>query len=1515
MALFAQSLSGSSAEVLLIPSGQTDAGPIHIFVDNDVDGMADEFEQAHGLDPTTPLDALQDPDADGLTNLLEFKNGTDPRNPDTDGDGTDDGSEVLLGTNPLDPTSGGAAVTLQGLRLIPAVGTLTLNSFPALSQATLQLRVEGSLSDGSQVDLTASSRGTTYTASDPAVATIEMEGFVTARAPGSATIMATNRGVSAATNVIVTTFTPRALGVVSIPGFANNVEVQGGVAYVAAGAAGLVVVDAANPSSPRVVATRDTPGNANDVRVSGNLAYVADGASGLQIIDIADPTRPRTLAAVETPGNASDVIVKGNVAYVADGTTGLQIVDVTDPAFARIVGSVDTPGIAYGVDVHELRGLAAVADGFSLQVVDVRTPSSPMILGSVPIPGSSGFGAPPAVDVAVSGVFAFIAAGLGGIEVIDVRDPATPRSLGFTNVFIDAQDVAVLGNLAFAAEDVFVNAVPIFDLRNLTLPPFVGALNFSGAPSFRDDNGTGIAISGSLIFLTGDRTQLTQNGVFGSSALHIGQYTQFNDNGTNAPFVRIAVPADGTSVLEGQQLPVTVEARDDVFVASVELLLNGSVIRTFASPPYQASLSVPLDVTQLTLGARATDLAGNVGLAGPVVLSVVEDTPPTVSITSPQAGAMVLEGQTLTVEAEATDNVGVRDVVFDVNGALQTNTTAPYSATFPIPLGTRDLTIQATARDTLGQTTRVLRTVPVMPDPPPTVVITSPGEGATVVEGSTLTIAADATDNVSVQSVLFTINGAAQPLETTPPFSLQFTVPLGITGLTIEALASDNLGQNTSSLSRVVGVVPDPRTTVIGRVVDSQAQPLANANVSVFNEFAATTDAQGTFAIPGVPTARGDIVAVASATVNGVRFTGRSSPIPPIIGNLTDVGTIVLMAARAVFETDIGPCVVRGDDTFSFVPFPPGFSVPFMGIERQDGVFVGSNGYLTFTAGDRTFTESVARFLSGVPRIAGLWDDLFPGVDGVSCVHANPLSDRFIVTWNRVPEFVNVGMNTFQIVLFADGRIQMGYAGLNARDGLVGISPGGGAAGVTIDYTTQTPFSTTEPVAIYELFPSGFDLDGAFLVFSPQGLGYQVEFIPPPPTTVVGRFVNAQGQPIANATVTLAGTTIRSTTALDGTFSIPNILVTPTLTTIRVFANALRDSTFLFGESAAVTPVPNGLTVVGDILARELLVSKPPVFETDLGTDNVGPSVGCDGGVARALPFAFPFYGTPQSQLFLMANGFLTFGQMDFDFFESISTFLGAIPRIAVLTSDWAPQIAPTPSSGLFFHPHAERAVITWNNVENLGLTGTSTFQATLFADGAIRLCYVSSMIDSGIVGIAPGHFPTLQRVDYTAGAFSTSSATTAIAEEFTFTQGLDLVGSCILLSPNADGGYDVVTVPLADASVPPGADAPPPTNGTFILEGVITGSGPQVGIKICVVVSASEHAGAYTDAAGFYRYEDLPVGARYLEAPALDGFWRKVVLPPAQAGQTVRLDLDLSTLPPPVPPTGRESSEPPPPH
>lgn len=153
---------------------------------------------------------------------------------------------------------------------------------------------------------------------------------------------------------------------------------------------------------------------------------LAAGAEGLVRVDATEPMAPTRAGNVTLPGFAYDVHVDGDRAYVALGKAGLGVVDLTTNL---LVATIPVPGFAVGVTSKGSHAFVAACKG--LQVVDLDKEE---VIGSAWPPASSttrnGVLVAPAKDVTVNGDIAYVAAGRGGAVAIDVSSPEAPVVLG-----------------------------------------------------------------------------------------------------------------------------------------------------------------------------------------------------------------------------------------------------------------------------------------------------------------------------------------------------------------------------------------------------------------------------------------------------------------------------------------------------------------------------------------------------------------------------------------------------------------------------------------------------------------------------------------------------------------------------------------------------------------------------------------------------------------------------------------------------------------------------------------------------------------------------------------------------------------------------------------------------------------------------------------------------------------------------------------------------------------------------
>ncbi len=188
--------------------------------------------------------------------------------------------------------------------------------------------------------------------------------------------------------------------------------------FVAAGEAGLVVVDVSDHGAPKIVG--ELAGiNATDVTLYAHhqngsafaaRAYVADPDFGVRFVDLLPNfSEPTLVGGFALPGasgldtytrwlEADDTTPsrEHDYLYVAAGSAGLHVLDITAPDAITEVASLTSLGAASDVDVASdmtppgVDDYAIVSAGNSgVRIVDVSNPREPVLVGTLTASGAS----------------------------------------------------------------------------------------------------------------------------------------------------------------------------------------------------------------------------------------------------------------------------------------------------------------------------------------------------------------------------------------------------------------------------------------------------------------------------------------------------------------------------------------------------------------------------------------------------------------------------------------------------------------------------------------------------------------------------------------------------------------------------------------------------------------------------------------------------------------------------------------------------------------------------------------------------------------------------------------------------------------------------------------------------------------------------------------------------------------------------------------------------------------------
>lgn len=402
-----------------------------------------------------------------------------------------------------------------------------------------------------------------------------------------------------------------------------------------------------------------------------------------------------------------------------------------------------------------------------------------------------------------------------------------------------------------------------------------------------------------------------------------------------APNVAIATPPANATISAGTDQAVVVSASATTgAITAVELFANGVSVGVDQSFPYNFAWK-PAGVGTVVLTAVATDSQGNrtPSAAVNITVATVSAGAPSVSVTSPAAGAALPVGVPVSFTAAAADADGtVAQVEFFANGVslAAADSTYPYGVTFtPNATGTYVLTARATDNGGNVSTSAPLSVV-VSGGTAPAVAIETPANNATIGVNAPLNLRAAAT-SVSgfITSVQFLVNGVSLSTDTAFPYTATWT-PAATGNYALTARATDNLGNVTESaiVAVAVGASAAPTVTVtnpangsafvVGTALALTADAadidgtVASVQFLVNGLPLGAPDATAPYSAPWAPGAAGAYTITAQATDNNGNI-GTSAAVTVTIGSnaaptvaLTSpaagayaLGNTVLLAAAA----------------------------------------------------------------------------------------------------------------------------------------------------------------------------------------------------------------------------------------------------------------------------------------------------------------------------------------------------------------------------------------------------------------------------------------------------------------------------------------------------------------------------------------------------------------------------------------------------------------------------------------
>ena len=223
----------------------------------------------------------------------------------------------------------------------------------------------------------------------------------------------------------------------------------------------------------------------------------------------------------------------------------------------------------------------------------------------------------------------------------------------------------------------------------------------------------------------------------------------------------------GKSPVAGATVPIAATLALDEAGASVHFFKDGAPVGSDFTPPFHADVTLPTNGAT-TISAFAVDRLGNHGTNATLVVNVVPNQPPTVSLTRvvPLNGP-IASGQSFTLAVGATDDLDVSRIDLLATGVFTFATNLPGLATqtlaivVPASAISGPLQIRAQATDQLGATSAVATVaIDIRDGTVPAVAILSPPSDFLLEPTQALALDLVTSDNSTNHQIEVTLSGA-----------------------------------------------------------------------------------------------------------------------------------------------------------------------------------------------------------------------------------------------------------------------------------------------------------------------------------------------------------------------------------------------------------------------------------------------------------------------------------------------------------------------------------------------------------------------------------------------------------------------------------------------------------------------------------------------------------------------------------------------------------------------------------